>query len=152
MNAAELHRERARAFTLMELLVVIAVIAVLASLLLPTLSRARSSAWSARCKNNLRQLAIGLALYTGEFEVYPFAFEPNRPGQPGVFTWYGLLRPYVQHFPGVDRFAEMFERHRGRANMLFSDGHVEAFKLRPLFLERTDEALRRWNKDHEPHR
>ena len=62
---------RAKAFTLLELLVVIAVIAILAALLLPALSRARNAADSAGCKSNLRQLMMGLQMYVHDKEVYP---------------------------------------------------------------------------------
>src|SRR5438270_112968 len=58
-------------FTLVELLMVIAVIAILASLLLPALSRAKQSADNAVCQNNLRQQSIGLAMYVGDFGAYP---------------------------------------------------------------------------------
>jgi len=51
---------------LIELLVVIAVIAVLAALLLPVLSRAKGSAASAICANNLRQLRVALEMYLAE--------------------------------------------------------------------------------------
>lgn len=51
------------AFSLVELLVVIAVIAILAGLLLPALSRARSKALSVACRSNLRQLSLGWMLY-----------------------------------------------------------------------------------------
>jgi len=59
------------AFTLIELLVVIAIIAILAALLLPALSKAKSAADSATCKNNLRQWALGLSMYVGDTGVYP---------------------------------------------------------------------------------
>src|SRR5262245_26415405 len=59
------------AFTLIELLVVIAIIAILAALLLPVLSRAKEAARSVNCKNNLRQIGIGLSIYVQEHGAYP---------------------------------------------------------------------------------
>jgi type II secretory pathway pseudopilin PulG len=53
-----------RAFTLMELLLVIALIATLTGLMLPTLSRAREAGRSTACLSNLRQAGIALQLYT----------------------------------------------------------------------------------------
>jgi prepilin-type N-terminal cleavage/methylation domain-containing protein/prepilin-type processing-associated H-X9-DG protein len=55
-----------RAFTLVELLVVIAVIAILAAVLLPVLSAAQNRASQINCLNNLRQLQAGWCLYVGE--------------------------------------------------------------------------------------
>jgi len=56
-----------RAFTLIKLLVVIAIIAILAALLLPALSRAKERSKRVSCLNNLKQLAIGLHVYSMDF-------------------------------------------------------------------------------------
>ena len=43
-------------------------------------------------------------------------------------------------------------RHRGKLNVTFCDGHVEAFRVHALYFEETDEDYKRWNRDHQPHR
>ena len=67
------HRRSPRntAFTLIELLSVIAIIAILAGLLLPVLSGAKFHGRNTTCKNNLRQMQIGLQIYTSTHGVYP---------------------------------------------------------------------------------
>ncbi|MBI2927612.1 MAG: prepilin-type N-terminal cleavage/methylation domain-containing protein [Verrucomicrobia bacterium] len=65
---------RRSGFTLVELLVVIAVIAILASLLLPALSRGKAAARRAHCTSNLRQVGIGFAIYVGDHHFYPSDF------------------------------------------------------------------------------
>ncbi len=57
-----------RGFTLIEVLVVVAVVAIMASLLLPALSRAKSSARRIQCLNQLRQLNLGISYYVLEHE------------------------------------------------------------------------------------
>jgi prepilin-type processing-associated H-X9-DG protein len=61
---------RAGAFTLVELLVVIGIIALLISVLLPALNKARESATAVTCSNQLRQLSLAFIMYTGENHGY----------------------------------------------------------------------------------
>ena len=44
------------------------------------------------------------------------------------------------------------QRHQRRANTAFCDTHVETISFKKLFIDASDEALRRWNLDNEPHR
>ena len=57
------NRQASSGFTLIELAVVVAIIAILAALVLPTLSRAKASARRTNCISNLRQLNLGMGLY-----------------------------------------------------------------------------------------
>ena len=59
-------RARHRAFTLVELLVVIAMIAILAAMLLPALSRAKAKGQGIHCLNNLKQLQLCWLMYAAD--------------------------------------------------------------------------------------
>ena len=59
---------RRKAFTLVELLIVIAIIALLAAILFPAFSRARESARRSSCQSNLKQISLGLMQYAQEYD------------------------------------------------------------------------------------
>lgn len=71
------HGYKLTAFTLVELLVVIGIIALLISMLLPSLNRARESARNAQCMSNLRQIGMAISLYRNAHQDYlPARFAP----------------------------------------------------------------------------
>src|SRR5437764_2328098 len=57
-----------RGFTLIELLVVIAIIAILAAILFPVFAQAREKARQAGCLSNMKQVALALQLYAGDYD------------------------------------------------------------------------------------
>jgi prepilin-type processing-associated H-X9-DG protein len=264
MNSSFGVRVRSRAgsgLTLIEALVVLAVVGTLLALAGPGLARARSAAQATKCKSNLRQLALAMRMYVDDAGQYPLfstqvgsqqRFWPefigpllSQPVEGGTVTegrlpWFrcpsqrpraaatlaivygysdhgfafqglgeklamtpegwnavpvcesdvlhpsetlalgdGVVRvaggwllpggislsryqPYAAITIGGNLPASVAEfsaarnlvrvLHRGGVNVNFADGHVEANRLSFLFESTKDEALRPWNRDHEPHR
>lgn len=82
-------------FTLIELLVVISIIAVLIALLLPAIQSAREAARKTQCKNNLRQIGIGLHSFSDSDprgRLCTGAFDWIRDGCPDTWGWVANLK------------------------------------------------------------
>jgi prepilin-type processing-associated H-X9-DG protein/prepilin-type N-terminal cleavage/methylation domain-containing protein len=79
-----------RAFTLVELLVVIALIVLLAAMLLPALARSKTQAQRAACVNNLRQLGLATEIYLGD-NANLFFNRCQAPTSAGQRWWFGWL-------------------------------------------------------------
>lgn len=82
---------RSRGLTLIEFLVVVTILAVLAALLLPALSRAKTAGRNAVCKSNLHQIGLALRVYVDDYQVYP-GFLATAPKLAGGILWQQALR------------------------------------------------------------
>lgn len=104
MNIVVTSRGRQKGFTLMELLVVIALIAILAAILFPVLAQARERARHATCASNLRQVTLAFQMYLQDYdEGFPQLFYTGPVGRTtpdnfGLFRWPWLVVPYVRTF------------------------------------------------------
>ena len=80
--------KRRKKFTLIELLITIAIIAILAAMLLPVLNSAREKANTISCSGNFKQFALALANYTSDFnDFYPPCRASDPDADPGYKTW-----------------------------------------------------------------
>jgi prepilin-type N-terminal cleavage/methylation domain-containing protein/prepilin-type processing-associated H-X9-DG protein len=94
-----------RAFSLVELMVVVGIIAIMIGLLLPALNGARAKAKSVACKSNLRQLGVMLQTYVNENNGWLFPVGPDGPdGQP---TTLGTNKPPHERWPMYMHFSEL---------------------------------------------
>jgi prepilin-type N-terminal cleavage/methylation domain-containing protein/prepilin-type processing-associated H-X9-DG protein len=86
-----------KGFTLIELLVVIAIIAILAAILFPVFSKARASAWNARCQANLKQIGAAIKMYMDDYAgKMPEINNADAGDQDEMFLWCDYLLPYAR--------------------------------------------------------
>ena len=99
-NSSVPEKNRFQAFTLIELLVVIAIIAILAAILFPVFARARENARRASCSSNIKQIGLGFAQYTQDYdEHFPLSVVWPGPGAApaGIpVGWADAIQPYLK--------------------------------------------------------
>ncbi len=88
---------RRRGFTLIELLVVIAIIAILAAILFPVFARAREKARQTSCLSNVKQIALGILMYSQDYDEKFCNLGYNcNPNMPGIY-WPEQTLPYTKN-------------------------------------------------------
>lgn len=107
-------------FTLIEILVVVAIIGILASLLMPSLSKARKKARNVHCLNNLKQL--GTAIYT--YTVDSDGHFPGNTINPGRRTWDDQLAGY----DGRETLSEAVKNGNGFLNASYGEDYGQVYR------------------------
>lgn len=115
-----------RAFTLIELLTVIAIIGILAAILIPVVGAVRHSARSSQSLSNLRQIGMGVSLFTTEYnDTFPLLNRRNTDPDGPQFFWVQSLEELLFDW---DRHASgTIQKHP-----IFADPTVEAGKGHPI--------------------
>jgi len=111
-----------KAFTLIELLVVIAIISILASILFPVFARARENARRTSCLSNLKQIGIGIMMYTQDYdEKFPVAWRtknikfPYNDFTSSHVTWVDEIYLYINNLQVFQCPSQSFSPNGGSA-------------------------------------
>jgi prepilin-type N-terminal cleavage/methylation domain-containing protein len=104
-------KNRSHAFTLVELLVVIAVIAILAALLFPAIGAARAKARRTACLNNLRQINLGIRMYVDDSHDATPAFQAGTVNNTitSDLPWIAY-KSYIKNYVGLNGAASALDK------------------------------------------
>ena len=129
-----MRKKESNAFTLIELLIVISIIALLTAILMPVLGAARSGSRALACKSNLRQLVIANIGYATENDGFYVPAASDMWDNAGLHRWHGQR----------DALGEPFDPLRGPLIGYLADGRVKECPLKMEFVKGQD-----WNTNFE---
>lgn len=113
MNARRGFLNRSAATTLVEVLVVIAIIGVVLALTTGAVQRARTTSYRVLCQNQLRQIGLALHLYHDAFKKFPSGMRYRDGKDPMRFlTWMPPLLPYLEQAPRWEETQQAFRLNR----------------------------------------
>src|SRR5579859_1602181 len=97
--------QSARAFTLVELMVVISIVGIALALAMPAIVRVRGQARANACRNNLKQIALAMHNYHEAFNTFPpgWVVRDVKPAAGPCFGWGSFLLPFVDQAPLYNR-------------------------------------------------
>src|SRR5205823_3862960 len=112
-RAIEGHAPRARGVTLVELLVVLALISLLLGLTLAAVQRVRTAAAKTQCGNNLRQIGLALHQYHDAQKFFPPGISSRNETDPMPFLgWSARLLPYLEQPALWDQAVAAYRQER----------------------------------------
>ena len=121
-----------RAFTLVELLAVIAIVGLLVAMLLPAVQSAREAARMSGCANNLRQIGIGFQQFDGAWNRLPPAKPPNRTLPNGSLV-HNTLSAFVRILPFIEEH-QLADRYDMTIGAFDGSNQALSETILPIFL------------------
>lgn len=102
-----------RAFTLVELIVVVTVLAVLAAILFPVFARAKSAAKQTQCVSQLRQIGASIGLYTSDSDgIFPHAIDPIDRASPEIWSEFPEFQARIPYMPYLHDVLQPYVKSR----------------------------------------
>lgn len=125
---------RRAAFTLIELLTVMGIIAILAAILFPVFASARGKAREIACVSNLRQIGLAIRMYAQDHdEIYPWAVDPTDKFTPQIWSAFPQFQAEIPFMPMIHEVLQPYIRSKDLFRCPSDTGYtVEDFNDVPL--------------------